>query len=109
MSVASWSVGDLQESVANNDLVLVDMKAPWCPQCGPQVRVLERMAPDYEGKVSFGAIDLADNEEATKLYNVTTLPMLILFKNGEIQQEFRGYTKAPSISQALDKAINSQD
>jgi thioredoxin len=107
MAVGAWSPVQLKSKIDSGGVVLVDFKAPWCSQCGPQVRALERVASNYENKAEIGTLDLEQYNDAGEIYHVSALPTLLIFKNGQLAQEFKGYTKTPTIAKALDKTLNS--
>ncbi len=48
---------------ASSRRVVIEVQAPWCTRCASQALALERIMPDYAGKVAFGAIDLGANPE----------------------------------------------
>lgn len=107
MSIEAWTPDALAQHIKEDALVLVDIKAPWCPRCGPQLKILNKLAPDYADSVTFGAVDLSDHEDVAAAYNVEGLPTLIVYKNGERVETLQGYQKASQITKALDAALNS--
>jgi thioredoxin len=105
MPISSWDPDELKSEIDKGGMVLVDFKAHWCPQCTPQVRVVERIASDYQGKVEIGTLDLGQYADASDTYNISALPTLLIFKGGELIQELKGYTKAAALTKALDTQI----
>ena len=107
MTVAQWSPQELKSCISGDDIVLLDLKADWCPQCGPQLQVLERIAPDFKDQVSFGSVDIGKHPEVGEAYNVRSLPTLLIFKDGALAEQLSGYKKGIMISQALNRVIGS--
>jgi len=103
MSITAWSPQQLKANTDIHDLVLVDMKAPWCPQCEMQLRVLEQLSTELKGQVMFGAVDIGDYPEAGETWQVTTLPTLLIFKQGVLKETLRGYQRTHLITQALKR------
>lgn len=99
--VADHELGSLIE---RGGRVLVDFRADWCVQCGPQENVLERVAPAYEA-VSFVAVDVGANPEVAERYEVMGLPALLLFAGGELATRLVGFSKAPVVRDALDRLM----
>ncbi len=63
--------------------VMIDFWAPWCSYCNVLGTVLEQTAPVLPENVVIAKINVDDNPELSAKYNITTLPTLILFKEGK--------------------------
>ena len=72
---------DFAETIASGT-VLVDFWAPWCSYCKVIGAVLEQCAVSAPAEAVIAKINVDDNAELAAKYNITTLPTLILFKNG---------------------------
>ena len=70
------------EAVKANPVVLVDFWAPWCSYCKVIGAVLEQCAVSAPAEAVIAKINVDDNAELAARYNITTLPTLILFKDG---------------------------
>lgn len=81
-----------------SDLLLLGFKAPWCPQCGPQRGVVERIHGRYAGKLDVAYIDLEASPEAQELFDIAGLPALIFYKGGEEINRLSGFTAAPKLN-----------
>jgi thioredoxin len=69
--------------ITTNKLVLVDFYAPWCAPCKKMSPDLEKIKTDFKGKVEVVKIDVEVNKEVSDLYNVQSVPTILLFKNGK--------------------------
>jgi len=87
-------------------MLLVDFRADWCLQCGPQETVLQRICGEYENRVHFASLDVGLYPEVCERYEVIGLPALLLFKNGRLQERLAGFKTAPLVRLALNKLIN---
>ncbi len=65
-----------------NGLTLVDFYADWCGPCRMLTPVLEEVAKDVAGKASIAKIDIDKAQKTASSYQVTSIPTLILFKDG---------------------------
>ncbi len=63
-------------------VVLVDFFAEWCGPCKMMAPILEEIAQELEGTATIAQIDVDGAQELATEFQVTSVPTLILFKNG---------------------------
>ena len=82
--IATLSDATFDEHVKGSDVpVLVDFWAEWCGPCKMISPVLEEIAEEQAGKLQIGKLNIDDNLEVTRRFDVMSIPTLILFKDGE--------------------------
>ena len=79
-----------KEVLDSKDLVLVDFWAPWCMPCQMLGRIIEEISNEVGEKVKIGKMNVDENRKFPEKYNVMSIPNVILFKNGEIVEQFVG-------------------
>jgi thioredoxin 1 len=86
--------------------VVVDFSAAWCPPCRMLAPVLDRLAGEYAGKITFGEVDVDINQEIAIRYGVMAMPTLGLFRNGKMVDRMVGYPgSAAPIRAWIDKNV----
>ena len=77
------NANDFQAEVLEaNETVLVDFWAPWCGPCRMQAPVLEKFAEENPA-VKVVKVNVDDNQELAMEHNISSIPTLLVFKNGE--------------------------
>jgi thioredoxin len=77
------SVDELNKSITASKFVLVDFGAEWCPPCKKMEPVLKNLQANNPNKFTLVKVDGGKDEEILKQYNVTALPVFMLFKDGK--------------------------
>jgi thioredoxin 1 len=72
-----------EEIKAAVEPVLVDFWAEWCGPCKMIAPILDEIAKDNEGKVRIAKLNVDENLELARRFEVMSIPTLILFKDGE--------------------------
>ncbi len=91
-----------QEVLESSQGVLVDFWAPWCGPCRQIAPLIDQLAEQYSGTVKIGKINIDDNPNITSQYGIQSIPTLMLFRNGEIAETFRGMPPQAKLEQAID-------
>ena len=78
---ASFEQDVIEESRATP--VLVDFWAEWCGPCHAVSPVLEKIADERSGELKLVKVNIDENQELASRFGVMSIPMMILFKDGE--------------------------
>ncbi|SFP85549.1 thioredoxin [Amycolatopsis arida] len=83
--------------------VLVDFWATWCGPCRMVAPVLEEIASEHKDKLTVAKLDIDENPNAARDYQVMSVPTLILFKGGKpVKQIVGAKPKAALLSDLAD-------
>jgi len=85
--------------------VLVDFWAAWCAPCRMVAPVVEELAKEYEGKVSFVKLDVDQNPRTASQYGIMSIPTLLIFKNGAPVSNIVGFRPKADLKRSLDAAL----
>ncbi len=85
--------------------VLVDFWAEWCQPCKMLTPTIEEIAKEYDGKVRVGKIDTDSARDTSVKFGISSIPTVILFKDGEIATKFVGLTSKDKFTAALNELL----
>ena len=74
---------NFDETIAGNKPVLVDFWATWCGPCQFMLPIFDKLAKKYGEKVTFGRLNVDDNQGVAMRYDVYAIPTFIIFMNGK--------------------------
>ncbi len=93
------------EAIEADEPVLVDFWADWCQPCKMIAPTIEALADEYAGRVKVGKLDTDANRGISVELGISSIPTVILFKNGQIVRKFVGVTAKNDFVAELDKAV----
>lgn len=85
--------------------VLVDLWAPWCAPCRMVSPVVEELASEYEGRVSFAKLNVDQNPRTASRYGIMSIPTLLIFKDGKPLSNIVGFRPKAELKRSLDAAL----
>ena len=85
--------------------VLVDYWAEWCGPCKMIAPVLEEIAKEQGGKVAVAKLNVDDNPEVARRFEVMSIPTLLVFADGEVKRRLVGAKGKAQLLQELSEFI----
>ena len=97
------SIEQFDNTLRENELVLVDFFATWCGPCKMLAPVIEKLSEKYTN-VKFVKADVDVLSPLAARYGVNSIPNLVLFKNGEKVNQGVGFMPESKVAELIDKA-----
>ena len=86
--------------------VLVDFWAEWCGPCRMVSPIVEELAEEYEGKISFAKLDVDQNPRTASQYGIMSIPTLLIFKDGNPVSNIVGFRPKAELKRSLDDILD---
>lgn len=90
-------------AVQGPGLVLVDLWAPWCGPCRTIAPALAELAAGRAGRLKVVKVNVDENPRTSARYEVSSIPMLLLFRDGRLLDRIVGAQPAAAIERWLDR------
>jgi thioredoxin 1 len=104
-AVQAVSDADFDNVLNGGKPVFVDFWAPWCGPCRIIGPIVEELAPSYEGKAVIAKLNVDDNPVVAQRFGVTSIPTLMMFKNGKLVDRMVGAAPKGALQQFIDRNL----
>lgn len=91
MSTLTLSDATFDEEIgAATEVVIVDFWAEWCGPCKKIAPILDQIAEEHAGKVVVAKLNVDENPETGRRFQVMSIPTLVVFQDGEAKARIVG-------------------
>ena len=106
MSTVHVNDDDFETSVLNAEgPVLVDFWAEWCSPCKMIAPSLEEIDNELDGRLTIAKMNVDENPQTPVKYGVRGIPMLMLFKDGQVDGTIIGALPKQQLSQWVNSLL----
>jgi thioredoxin len=102
MAVTQLTQENIEETINNNDIVVIDFWAPWCGPCRTFKPIFEE-ASDRHADVAFAACNTEEQTELATMFQIRSIPTLVVFREGVGIFGQPGMLPAEALDELMDK------
>jgi thioredoxin 1 len=97
---------NIDELIKNNPSLVVDCWAPWCGPCRMMGPIIDELATDLKGKITFGKMNTDENQDVAAKYEIQAIPTLLIFKGGKLADRKVGALPKKVLEGELTKSLS---
>ena len=94
-----------KEVIQSAQPVLVDFWAEWCGPCRQIAPAVDEIAAEYEGRAVVGKVNIDHHPTIASKYGIRSIPSLLIFSDGQVQQQIVGAVGKGELSEAINKLL----
>ena len=97
---------NFEDEVLKSEIpVLLDFWASWCGPCKMLSPIVSELAEEYDGKIKVGKVNVDDENELALDFKISSIPLVVLIKNGEVVASSVGYRPKADIVEIIEENI----
>ena len=101
MATIDINADSFEQTISDNDIVLVDFWADWCGPCKRFAPIYEKASED-NGDITFAKLDTDANQQLSGQLGIEGIPTLMAFREGVLVFNQAGALPGPALKQVID-------
>lgn len=95
----------LGQAFQDGRVSVIDFWAPWCRPCRAMAAVLDRVAPEFAGRISFFKVNVDAEPSLASRFGITAIPTLLAFKGATPLGRFGGKIADKEVAEWLESLV----
>ena len=104
-AVVTITDDNFQQLLDGGKPLFIDFWAVWCGPCRLVGPIVEQLAPSYDGKAVIGKLDVDNNPRTAATFGVTSIPTMIMFKDGKQVDRMVGARPKGELQSFIDRNL----
>lgn len=96
---------DFDQVAQHHPRLVVDCWAEWCGPCRRIAPIIDQLAGEYAGQVTFAKLNVDDNPRTAQRYQIRSIPTLLFMKNGQVVDQVLGAVPKRQIEQKIRRNL----
>lgn len=97
---------NFEKEVLNSEkLVVVDFYADWCGPCKMLAPIMSQLNEEYGDKIKIVKVNVDQEQSLAMSFQVMSIPTVLFFKNGDIQEKIVGFTGKDHLKNKIDQHL----
>jgi thioredoxin 1 len=107
-TLREFTDANFENDVLQSDVpVLVDFWAAWCAPCRRVGPSIEALATEYKATAKIGKLNVDENSAAAVKFGISSIPAVLLFKDGQVVESLVGVRPKERYAQALNQVLSA--
>ncbi len=95
----------LERFLQAHETVVVDCWAPWCGPCRIVGPIIDDLAREMQGRVTFAKLNVDNNQRTAQAFGVQSIPTLLVFRRGRLLDRIVGALPKPQLAQHIERLL----
>jgi thioredoxin 1 len=106
--VSEVTTETFKDFLKTGEIVMIDIHAQWCAPCKVLSPIIDTIAAEFTNEgidIKIGKMDVDENRDIAIEYGVTSIPTILVFKNGNLIDRNTGMIQKKALRLLLEKHI----